>query len=290
MHAQQREKDSIRLFYLGGQSNMDGYGYNIDLPNPLEIPLENVYIFHGNSEGDDKINGGLGTWEMLKKGHGTGFSSNGLVNNLSDRFGVELSFANKLKALYPNEKIAIIKYSRGGTSIDSLCARQYGCWEPDYKGTTGVNQYDHFLTTIKNALSIKDIDKDGKEDVLIPSGIIWMQGESDAECVQGAAERYYYNLKRLMDLMRASFHKDDLPVVLGKISDSGKNENGKIWKYGELIQFAQEEYVRKDGNAAIVRDTKYYQHSDPWHYNSEGYLDLGKKFAEAIHQLTIKQK
>ena len=100
----------------------------------------------------------MGTWEKLKSGHGVGFSSDGNINNLSDRFGVELSFAKKLQELYPNEKIAIIKYSRGGTSIDSLAAGNSGSWEPDYKGLTGINQYDHFLATIPNAMAVKDIE------------------------------------------------------------------------------------------------------------------------------------
>ena len=48
---------------------------------------------------------------------------------------------------------------------------------------------------------------------------------------------------------------------------------------------AQEKYARTDGNAAIVRTTRYYKYSDPWHYDSEGYIDLGKQFAEALYQL-----
>ena len=170
---QQLEKDTFRLFFLGGQSNMDGYGYNSDLPKSLESDLKNVWIFHGNPAADEKQNGGQGIWEILKPGHGKDFSSDGKKNNLSDRFGLELSFAYKMKKLYPNEKIAIIKYSRAGTSIDSLAARYFGSWEPDYRGKTGINQYDHFLKTIRNALNVYDIDKNGRIDKLIPSGILW---------------------------------------------------------------------------------------------------------------------
>ncbi len=69
------------------------------------------------------------------------------------------------------------------------------------------------------------------------------------------ANRYYANLKRLMDLVRAALRVDDLPVVIGKISDSWNDEDGKVWDYGELVQYAQEKYARTDGNAAIVRNT-----------------------------------
>jgi len=284
--AQNTESDTVLVFYLGGQSNMDGFGYNKDLGETLESKNEDVWIFHGNPAGDDDSEGGLGLWAALQPGHGTGFSSNGKTNKLSDRFGVELSLATRLSELYPGKRIALVKYSRGGSSIDSLAAGHFGCWEPDYNGSTGLNQYDYFLRTVKRDMSTPDINGDGRKDILIPAGIFWMQGESDASYTEEIAGRYYTNLKRLMDLIRAAFLCDDLPVLIGKISDSWRDESdSKVWDHGELVQYAQEKYARTDGRAAIVRSTRYYKYSDPWHYNSEGYLDLGRKFAEAFHGL-----
>ena len=285
---QQIEKDTIRLFYLGGQSNMDGYGYNKELPKPLKGDFQNVWIFHGNPAPDENPTGGSGEWDGLKPVHGVGFSGYQSKNKLSNRFGIELSFAKRLQKLYPNEKIAIIKYSRGGSSIDSLAAGNFGSWEPDFNGKTGINQYDHFLNTIKNALADKDIDKNGKQDFILPMGIIWMQGESDADKTEAIATKYYSNLKRLMDLMRASLHTDDLPVVIGKISDSHNDDDGKVWDFGELVQYAQEKYAKTDKKAAIVRSTRNYNYSDRWHYDSSGYIDLGKEFAKAVYQLNKK--
>lgn len=290
INAQNGKSDTIRVYYLGGQSNMDGYGYNSELPPSLNRVNEQVWIFHGNPQGDDLPGGGLGKWDKLQPGHGVGFASDGRSNTLSDRFGVELSLAQKLQELYPGERIALIKYSKGGTSIDSLATGPFGCWEPDYRGTTGINQYDHFLKTVRTAMSTYDMDGDGKGDILEPAGILWMQGESDASYTEEIADSYYSNLKRLMDLIRASFRMDDLPVVIGKISDSwDDNLNGKVWDHGELVQYAQENFARTDAQAAIVRHTRYYKYSDPWHYNSEGYLDLGAKFAEALHDISLKK-
>ena len=281
-----QQADVIRVFYLGGQSNMDGYGYTKDLPGSLNKTFENVWIFHGNPVPDDKTGGGLGHWALLRPGHGTGFNSDGINNSYSDRFGIELSLAGRLQELFPGEKIALVKYSRGGTSIDSLAAERFGCWEADYRGKTGINQYDHFLTTVRQAMSTSDIDGDGKMDNLVPAGIIWMQGESDAAHTEEIALRYHAHLKRLMDLIRAAFRVDDLPVVIGKISDSWNDKSdGKVWDYGELVQYAQEKYARTDGHAAIVRTTRYYKYSDPWHYDSPGYIDLGEKFADAAFRL-----
>ncbi|WP_170147938.1 sialate O-acetylesterase [Marinoscillum furvescens] len=281
-HAQ----DTFRLFYLGGQSNMDGYGYVKDLPDSLNRQFENVYIFHGNTAADGATDGGLGIWEKLEPGHGVGAKATNKKNLLSERFGLELSLGAKLATLYPDDKIALIKYSKGGTSIDSLAADTFGCWEPDFRSKGGINQYDHFLATVNNALSTQDINGDGKADQIIPSGIFWMQGESDAHVLE-IAQRYEYNLTRLMNLVRAAFRTDDLPVVIGKISDSNDpSRNYKVWKYGELVQHAQEQFVRKDAQAAIVRSTKHYGHSDPWHYRSEDYIDLGVEFGKVFERLS----
>lgn len=282
--SQNIEKETFRVFFLGGQSNMEGHGLNTVLPDTLSAVNQNVWIFHGMPAPDENENGGLGRWDNLKPGNGAGFKSDGINIKLSHKFGPELSFGKKLEELYPGEKIAIIKYARGGSSIDSLAAREYGSWEIDYRGTSGINQFDHFLKTIKGALNTTDLDGNGIEDVLLPSGIIWMQGESDA-LDEHIALRYFNNLKRLMDLIRASFKVDNLPIVIGKISDSGLDNYGKTWEYGELVQYAQEKYAKTDKNAAIVRSTMSYNYSDPWHYDSNGYIDLGIKFAEAIYIL-----
>jgi hypothetical protein len=286
--AQQKTGTTYRVFYLGGQSNMEGFGYVKDLPSNLSKPFKDAFIFDGNRVGDGEANGGAGKWEALRPGHGTGFTSDGTTNTPSDRFGVELTFAKHLQELFPNDKIAIIKYARNGSSIDSLAAGPFGCWEPDFKGKNGISQYDNFLSTITNAMKVKDIDGDGKEDTLIPAGILWMQGEGDASFTEAVALEYYDNLKMLMNLIRAALRKDDLPVVIGKISDSGRNDEGRIWKYGELVQYAEEKFAKTDGNAAIVRSTSKYKYSDQWHYDSDGYIDFGKNFAEEMGKLLKK--
>ena len=284
------ESTVYHLYYLGGQSNMDGYGRVEDLPTEIAGPVEGVMIFHGNTAADGVPVDGRGVWAELQPGHGGGYTSDGATAKLSDRFGVELTFARTLRELEPDAHIAIIKYSRGGSSIDRAAASYFGCWDPDYPGGTaaGVNQYDHFLATVRYALSVDDIDGDGESDTLVPTGIVWMQGESDAAHTKDIALRYEAHLKHLMDLVRAAFRTDDLPVVIGRISDSGqdtKENDGKVWNYGTAVRQAQESFVKNDGRAALVTSTDGYGYSDPWHYDSAGYIDLGKRFAVAMHGL-----
>jgi hypothetical protein len=273
---------SYKLYFLGGQSNMDGYGYINDLPPALNSPVPGVRMFHGNDVADDSIGGGLGIWAELRPGHGVGFSSDGTTNAYSERFGIEQTFALRLLELDPDANIAIVKYSRGGTTIDAEGAGGAGSWDPAYDGGVGVNQYDHFLATVRNAMSVGDIDGDGMQDTLEPAGIIWMQGESDGDSTPKVARRYLANLTRLMELIRAAFRVDDIPVVIGRISDSGQDESGMVWRYGEMIRAAEATFVEFDGAAALVTSTDAYSYSDPWHYDTAGYIDLGRRFADAV--------
>lgn len=294
--------DTYYVYYLGGQSNMDGYGAVAELPEALNIPIDGVYIFHGN-QGLDRAPGrapqsaagspgGSGLWTQLRPGHGADFTSDGKTNTYGSLFGVELTFALGLQSLHPDRKIALIKYSRGGTSISSesdvALMDGAGCWastdaNPAVSGKEH-NQFDHFLTTLQNAFADRDVDGDGKLDTLIPAGIVWMQGESDAGTTD-VANDYLSNLTNLVNLMRAALRVDDLPIVIGRISDSGLGQAGKVWPHGEIVRAAQAKFCEQDEHAALVTSTDEYGYSDPYHYDTDGFLDLGERFADKMVKL-----
>ena len=52
-----------------------------------------------------------------------------------------------------------------------------------------------------------------------------------------------------------------------------------------MVKYIRENYVRLDKKAAIVRDTRYYKYSDPYYYDSAGYIDFGTRFANALGEL-----
>ncbi len=288
--------EDYKLYFLGGQSNMDGYGYVKQLPAELAGEVEGVMIFHGNRAKDGVAPDGRGCWAPLQPGYGVGFRSDGTTNQLSDRFGPELTFGRHLRKLDPQTKVAIIKYSRGGTSIDVEApnAKSHGCWEPAFKGGQGdgegVNQYDHFLATVRNALAVRDIDGDGTEDRLVAAGIVWMQGESDA-FTEPVAKRYEANLKNVMDHIRRvlvgkdSAAAEKLPVVIGRVADSGRDADGKMMDYGQIVQAAQAAFAEKDDNAKLVVSPNGYEFCDVWHYDSATYIDLGREFATSMKAL-----
>ncbi|HBE71892.1 MAG TPA: hypothetical protein DDW52_27435 [Planctomycetaceae bacterium] len=285
--------EDFDLYYLGGQSNMEGFGSIGELSEEQAKAVPNVFIFHTQPLPDQQEFNPRSQWQPLKPGHGTGFRVDGSQPQLSNRFGVELSLGRHLSKLRPERKIALVKYARNGSSIDAQARGHWGCWEPDFDSGDGdysdQNQYDYFLATLRSAMQVSDIDGDGETDRLIPRGIVCMQGESDGAHTREIAERYEANLKRMTDLFRAALRSDDLPIVVGRISYSDPKPEKRIWKHGEIIREAQAAFCRKDPAARLVTTTDSYSYSDPAHYDSAGYLDLGTQFAEALVELQSSQ-
>ena len=215
------------VYILGGQSNMVGYGMTADLDPEEQKPVDGVMIFQGRNEKDNKVGrGGNGKWETLAPGQG----------NWAKCFGPELFFGRKMKELYPDRNIAIIKYARTGSSIAVEAAGHWGCWYPEYSKENGINQWDHFLKTLENARVVKDIDGDGEPDTLVYSGIAWMQGESDASKSEAIAKAYAANLKVLMDAMRAEL-KTAIPVAIAHITNSNDAKaKGLPVKGGDVLE------------------------------------------------------
>ena len=279
--------EDYKLYYLGGQSNMEGFGYVDELPKDTMHASPGIMIFTGQMAFDNETRGGVGIWQQLQPGHGTGFKTDGKTNQLSNRFGPELLFGRTIADLAPGSKIAIIKYALGGSGL--AIGVGYGNWHPDFSDGAGINQYDHALTTMRNALAQADIDGDGVVDRLIPSGLVWMQGEADAFDSQAAADDYRGNLERLMNLLRAALRIDDLPVVIGKVTDSGMVEDGSVMDYIETVQQAQQDFATSDSCATYVTVTDDLTHSsDAWHYDTDGFVRLGTAFAEAMQDLEQK--
>ncbi len=55
-----------------------------------------------------------------------------------------------------------------------------------------------------------------------------------------------------------------------------------------LVRGAQAAFSENDAAAALVLTTDQYSYSDPWHYDSAGFLDLGREFAESLNTLKTR--
>ena len=48
------------------------------------------------------------------------------------------------------------------------------------------------------------------------------------------------------------------------------------------MRAAQAAFVESYAKAFLVTSTDEYSYSDPWHYDTEGYIDLGRQLADAV--------
>ena len=150
-----KELDIWKVYYFGGQSNMDVFGHDSQLPDSLKKMIPTSMTFNGKRDNEGSPNSGTGIWSPVELGHGNMFQTDGVSNFLSTMFGPELSFANKMTS--NGEKIAIIKYSFGGTAL--YPSALYGDWYPDQER---INHLDNALSTINNAFDVADINGDGR--------------------------------------------------------------------------------------------------------------------------------
>jgi len=284
----QSRVEYVDVYILAGQSNMDGLGLIKDLPEDLNKVQQEVYIYNPNRRNDQEEIEEIGYWEALRPGHGSGFSIVGGQSRYSDKFGVELSFALKMRELNPSQRIALFKYAKGGASIHPDAAGNWGSWSPSFTKGNGINQFDHFSFHLKRALGWSDIDQDGKKELLRPAGILWLQGESDASYSNEIADHYKDNLRLLMSEIRALTGVFDLPIVIARISESHMDEDSLLLTYGDIVRKGQKEFTTEDKNAAYIDAPEGHGWLDPWHYDSATYIELGNRFAEKMHALKHK--
>jgi len=280
-----KEQKRANLYILAGQSNMDGQGFVSDLPDRLTDSRNDAWIYSPNRRDDQQPIDEHGFWDELKPGFGEGFRTDGTRNIHSDRFGPELTFAERIGELSPETPILIYKYAKGGSSIHPDAATDWGCWDPEYERGNGINQWTHFQFHLHRSVELAN----KRFGSAIPAGIVWHQGESDASHTRGIAEAYQKNLATVVNRMRQELGDMTLPVVVGQISDSmlGRGKRQSTYPFGELVQFAQREFVTNDAYAAVVTAPKNHGFIDAWHYDSQTYIDLGIRFADAMIDLEI---
>ncbi len=255
---------ATKVFLLGGQSNMAGLGA---WPGPPAQPAcpgpynaEQTAVQFWNYGTHQTVNGfdcpGTGDgWVNLQPGYGY---------NYTTEFGPEVSFGYRLHERYPDDNIYLVKL---GLTDQSLA----GGWNPN--GTGAV--YNVFKARVEAAI------KNLNEAHLNPeiAGMIWMQGESDALNATYAAN-YQTNLKAFIETVRSDFAATDMPFVIGRIlTYYDTNPTGS----NALVRSAQESIPSLPGvNHVTCINTDNLQCAYGGHYGTQGQIDLGIRFANAI--------
>ena len=239
----------VKVFFLGGQSNMVGQGANADLSilaPTLNGTQDDVVIWHNSDDNSNTTSG----WVKLAPGQGRSGSE----------FGPELALGRALADAYPDYQIALVKHAVGGTNLDVE-------WNPNGPGPL----YSGFLESVSNALDA--FDADGLSYDI--GGMFWMQGERDARFTDMAAN-YQDNLLDLIAAVRSEAGVANLPFVIGRISE---NLPDATYTEEDIIRAAMDAVAAGDDQVGLVDTDSFGLKSDSVHFDSAGQLALGEAFA-----------
>lgn len=234
----QLRAENVSVWILAGQSNQAEFAYATDPMNVLErhVLQPNDDIFYRPTS--------LPLQSLAP-----------LTLKNEVRFGPELSFGRHLQFYFP-EKIAIIKYAIGSTSLEND-------WDP-VTGERYALMMNRVIFTMNYLESLGHTPK--------IKGFNWIQGEEDAR-VAAFAPNYASNLEQMFNAVRSDFADSELPIVLARINAPGR-------PYRHIVRDAQVQ-VAESMHDVTWLDTDSLPLRDNVHYSAKGQYTLGKEFAEA---------
>jgi hypothetical protein len=180
-------------------------------------------------------------------------------------FGPELSAGRALAGVHPRSRIAVVKFAWNATSL-------YWDWDPN----RAHSKYDAMVRGTRHAM--KKLAAKMKAPVRI-AGFFWMQGESDANTYEHATS-YGASLKEFIASVRADLRAPKLPFVMGQIDDVRKY-HPMLLPYSHIVRAEQARVARADRRTFLVKtDGLAHTSTSPVHFNSEGTIELGRRFVQ----------
>ena len=244
------------LYLLAGQSNMDGRGKAVDLSDEQRRPSEKTIIFYRNpphaSDGWQPLAPGFSIPPKHKRGIP------------APTFGPEIAFAAVMERTQPARRFALVKGSKGGTSLRSD-------WKPGIKGEPDSQGaiYRNFIATVR--LATEALTKAGHTFHL--RGLLWHQGESD---VRSSAEEHHRRLVEFAARIREDLAAPKLPIVVGEVFDNGNRDS---------VRTALRRLADGDPACALVSSEGTTTWDPGTHFDARSQLLLGRRYAEAMLRL-----
>lgn len=169
--------------------------------------------------------------------------------------GLAASFAKDMLK-YDKRPIGLIPAAVGGTSI------RY--WAPGVQDpATGLYPYDDAILRTKAALNHGQL-----------KGILWHQGESDAERSANYLEEFSNLMVRLHQDLNLPL--GSIPVIIGETGDfkeSRKKINAEIRRIPSHLSFVK-----------LVSAQGLTHTGDATHFDTPALRELGRRYAEALRQ------
>jgi hypothetical protein len=266
--------NEVDVYLIAGQSNATGQGYTKNLPASFVVAAK-VQLFHSA----EIVSGAAAlTWIPLRH-------ASEAPDAAGERFGPELGFGNAIQSLYEKRRIAIIKHAKSATNLVQQ-------WAPG----ANADDSEHFGPEFKTFVDTVDLGLQGLRDKgLMPlvRGMLWQQGEADADLGGSAAAQYGQNLATFIGRVRQQWAVPDMLFVYGYVYPASNEGSGRDQvrlgeanvdqDSGDALAVAGAFVVPTDGLSLRADDVGTPYPNDRIHFGTQGQLDLGLRMAEKVH-------
>ena len=279
-------KGNSRIIVMAGQSNAAGVGHY----TYLEDSLDEEKIAEINNGYDNVLMTGYSHGDYINDFRKVYADKRTATATTPGTFGFEVSLAERLSKVFPDETTYLVKYAYGGSSLNydwispSSDAEVVGQLE-------NSNERGWLYTGLVESLT-NTIQRISETTNTIPmvEAFMWMQGESDAS-FDLSTELYQSTFETMMDDFLTTF-KDNISYKFA-LYDAAISESA-IWQLAKQINTIKKNRV-DDKNVYIEtneRLTTLFEpvgtYTDHAHYDAACYIDLGHMFADAYLEKTLR--
>jgi hypothetical protein len=250
---------TIPVFIFAGQSEAINSGTDTGLMKPDALAPQSNVLFY-NARTHTPATGAV-HWVTYQPPTGPGFMDCGHKNSQGS-FGPEMTAANLIsRKCYDGGPVGVFKFAVGATDLRNQ-------WNPKHPYL-----YPDMITALSNAMTALPRETGHTGRV---AGVFWTQGESDALAGTNAAAAYGTNLQNFVLALRRHFGEPQLPFVYGRILPQWQNSQG--------VRDAQQALTNTLHDVFMANADDLL--TPTLHYNNEGTITLGNRYAEGFVALT----
>ena len=269
-HSLAGRPETMDVVLVAGQSNAVGYDARPD-QLPADPADREIWFWWrcGDPPPDEHDSTSGGKWTYLQpqpRGQPKLPKSGRQYGNFAQPeggFGPEMGLARELRAR-EKRPLAVVKAAFSGTGLR-------GDWNPTGEGG---ECYRALVAETRAALA----SALARGVSLRLRALIWVQGESDANAQDAAV--YEQALGGMIAALRCDLAAPDLPALLAVNTRFGGGRNA----FMPQIIAAQQALAAKDRHCVYV-DTEGAAIANAVHFNAEGTLEVGRRFAQALLRL-----
>ncbi len=174
------------------------------------------------------------------------------------------SFVPALKTAFPDDRIVVVKDAENGQPLRRWYARE----QPR-------DLYKRLFEKVQPAM---------KDESFASVTFVWMQGEADASWAKDSG-RYEAHLKGLIQQLRSDLKREDMTVVIGRISDHFSSTD-----HGDKVRQIQVDLAESDSLVGWIDTDDLAMQPDGVHYATEGSEELSRRMAMEAAKLIKEQQ